>query len=197
MTGEKTGRVLVIVGWAFGLCFVAVIAAAIYLTSPGFLVKMLSSDDVRHRRWAADELVRQGEGAGKRSLALATDTRADAEARRLAVFVLGEIGYRESTPELLALFRGGDPVLREQSAYALGRMGDAAVAPELIGAYEGAPKGVKMKIIAALGELPTERGISLLKRESEAGTDDTLKDAAAYALKKIAEKEKEKGAGAR
>ncbi len=197
MTDDKKSRVLTIVGWVFGLSFVAVIAVAFYFTSPGFLVKMLSSDDVRHRRWAADELVRLGEGAGKRSLALATDPRADPEARRLAVFVLGEIGYRESTPELLSLFRGGDPVLREQSAYALGRMGDAAVAPELIGAYENSPKGVKMKILAALGELPTEKGILLLKRESEAGTDDTLKDAAAYALKKIASAEKEKGAGSR
>ncbi len=197
MTEEKTSRVLTIVGWVFGLCFVAVIAAAFYFTSPGFLVKMLSSDDVQHRRWAADELVRQGEGAGKRSLALVMDPLADSEARRLAVFVLGEIGYRESTPELLSLFRGDNMVLREQAAYALGRMGDAAVAPELIGAYESAPKGVKMKIIAALGELPTERGILLLKKESASITDDTLKDAAAYALKKIAAAEKEKGTGSR
>lgn len=197
MTEEKTSRFLTIVGWVFGLCFVAVIAVAFYFTSPAFLVKMLSSDDVGHRRWAADELVRQGKDAGKRSLVLVMDPHADSEARRLAVYVLGEIGYRESTPELLSLFRGDNLVLREQSAYALGRMGDAAVAPELIGAYEDAPKGVKMKIIAALGELPTERGILLLKRESEGGTDDTLKDAATYALQKIAAAEKEKAAGSR
>ena len=188
MTEEKKGGLPAILAWSLGLFFAALIGAAWYFTSSGFLIKMLSSDDVQHRRWAADELVRQGEGSGKPALALAMNPSADPEARRLAVFVLGEVRYRESTPQLLSLFKGDNLPLREQSAYALGRIGDASVAQELIGAYEAAPKGVKMKIIAALGDIPTEQGVLLLKRESEAGTDDTLRDAAAYALKKTAEK---------
>jgi HEAT repeat protein len=196
MTEEKKSRLPIILGWLFGFLFFVGIAAVWYLTSPEFLVTLLSSDNVQSRRWAADELVRQGDGAGKQALGVAMNQSVDLEARRLAIFILGEIHYREATPQLLSFFKGDNPTLQEQSAYALGRMGDASLGPELVSAYDAAPKGLKMKIISALGELPTEPGKALLKRESATSTDETIRGAAAYSYNKLV-LEKKKAGGAR
>lgn len=197
MSEEKKSRLQTFLWSLLVLFFVFGVGAVWYFTSPGFLAKLLASDNVQNRRWAADEMVSQGEGAGKAALETATNPEANLEARRLAIFVLGEIRYRVATPQLLAFFKGDNPTLREQSAYALGRIGDASVAPELIGAYETAPKGLRIKIIAAMGELVTEQGMELLKREATSGTDETIRDAANYALKVRSVETKKAGTAAR
>ncbi|MBI3794092.1 MAG: HEAT repeat domain-containing protein [Nitrospinae bacterium] len=185
MPEENTSRFQTILIWGVGVAVLAMFASIIYFTSSGFLTSMLSSTDVRHRRWAADELVRQGASAGIPSLNVANDATADPESRRLAIFVLGEIKYKEALPQLLTFFKGDNVTLREQSAYALGRIGDQSVVGSLLDGYETAPKGVKIKILAALGELGSKDGVPLLKMESDTSQDETIKEAAAYSLQKL------------
>ena len=166
--------------------FIVGMVSVIYFSSTGYLKSKFSSDSVVLRRWAVDQVVKKGGSAGSHMLALVGDTAQEVETRRLAIYVLGEIKYLESSGELLKVFFENDHlVLREQAAFALGRMGDVSALPEILSAYESAPKGLKLKIISALGELGDSGGIPLLKKAAGSG-DELIKQTAEYALGKIA-----------
>ena len=150
------------------------------------------------RRWAVDQVVMKGESAGPQMLEIAVDKKRKLETRRLAIYVLGEVKYEKSAGELLKIFSESEQlVLREQAAFALGRMGNSSALPELLSGYGSAPKGLKLKIISALGELGDAGGMALLETAAGSG-DELVKQTAQYALGKIRQKNKAqsgKGAG--
>jgi HEAT repeat protein len=183
-TTKKPGAFPILLGVLLGLAVIGAGIAYHYL-STDYLVSAISNDSQQKRRWAVDMLILKGQAAGKPVMAIAMDGSSDHETRRLAIFILGEIHYRDGAPQLTGFFRGDDLVLREQAAYALGRLGDPAFAAELISGYENAPKGLKMKILSALGELGGTEGIRLLKSEAENNGDGTIRDTARFALGKI------------
>ena len=165
--------------------FVVGMVSVIYFSSTGYLKSKFTSDSVMMRRWAVDQVVKKGLSAGPQMLGLVGDTTLEVETRRLAIYVLGEIKYLESSGELLKIMSENEHlVLREQSAFALGRMGDVSALPELLSAYESAPKGIKLKIISALGELGDAGGLPLIETAA-ASSDELIKQTAEYALGKI------------
>lgn len=173
--------------------FIAGMAGVIYFSSTGYLKTKFESDSVVLRRWAVDQVVKKGESAGPEMLEIAGDTTREVETRRIAIFVLGEIKYRKGAGELLKIFSKNEHlILREQAAFALGRMGNVSALPELVSGYEGAPKGLRLKIISALGELGDKGGLSLLETAAES-SDDLLKQTAQYALGKIRQKNEKPG----
>ena len=168
--------------------FIAGMVSVIYFSSTGYLKSKFSSDSVVLRRWAVDQVVKKGASAGSQMLGLVGDTTQEVETRRLAIYILGEIKYLKSSGELLKIFSENEYlVLREQAAFALGRMGDVTALPELLSAYESAPKGLKLKIISALGELGDSGGEPLLKKAAGSG-DELIKQTAEYALGKLTKK---------
>jgi len=184
--GEKAARGKFV--YVLLAIFIAGMASVIYFSSTGYLKSKFSSDSVVLRRWAVDQVVKKGESAGPQMLELLNDAAQEVETRRLAVYVLGEVKYEKSAGELLKIFSESEHlVLRGQAAFALGRMGDVSALPELVSGYEGAPKGLKLKIISALGELGDKGGLALVEKAAGSG-DDLLKQTAEYALIKITEK---------
>ena len=164
----------------------------LYWLSPSHLVTMLNDVSPAKKRWAADMLIGKGAGsAGATVLDVAADPARDPEVRRMAVFILGEMHCTAAEPRLIALMKGGDAVLSGQAAFALGRIGDDAALRELLGVYDGAPKGLKLRILAALGELGNVGGCSLLKKEAARADDDLIRDTANQALIKMNEKHPE------
>ncbi|MBI5179460.1 MAG: HEAT repeat domain-containing protein [Nitrospinae bacterium] len=179
-------KAILIGGFLLGFVFFGGVVGAFHYMSPDYVVSVLSSENFQKRQWAVDQLILKGTRSGKPSLAVALDEKADPESRRLAIFVLGEIHYKEATPHLMGFFKGADEVLGAQSAYALGRMGDPALAHELVANYPQAPKGVQLKVIAALGELGGDpEGRELLLKEAKQNGDTTVQQAARYSLQKI------------
>ena len=178
--------------------FIVGMACVIYFSSTGYLKSKFESDSVVMRRWAVDQVVMKGESAGPQMLEIAVDKKRKLETRRLAIYVLGEVKYEKSAGELLKIFSESEQlVLREQAAFALGRMGNSSALPELLSGYGSAPKGLKLKIISALGELGDAGGMALLETAAGSG-DELVKQTAQYALGKIRQKNKAqsgKGAG--
>lgn len=161
----------------------------VYWLSAAHLVTMLNSDSPAKKRWATDMLIGKGAAsAGAVVLDVATNPALDPELRRMAVFILGEMHHAVAEPMLVALMKEGDAVLSGQAAFALGRMGAEAALPELLGAYDGAPKGLKLRILAALGELGNADGAALLKKEAARADDDLIRDTANQAVIKMKEK---------
>jgi HEAT repeat protein len=170
------------------LIFIAGIAAAMYFTSISFLVSKFTSDDPKMRRWAVNQVVKKGESAGPHMIKMVEDKTLEVELRRLAIFVLGEVKYKEGITKLLKIFSEGDHlILREQAAFALGRMGDHRVLSELVTGFDSAPKGLKLKIISALGELGSPGGLEVIERALDS-KDDLIRQTAEYALIKLKEK---------
>jgi len=168
--------------------FIAGMVGVIYFSSTGYLKSKFASDSVVLRRWAVDQVVKKGESAGPQMLEMINDAAQEVETRRIAIFVLGEIKHRKSAGELLEIFYKSEHlVLREQAAFALGRMGDVSALPKLVSGYESAPKGLKLKIISALGELGDKGGLALVEKAA-GSSDDLLKQTAEYALGKITKK---------
>lgn len=163
------------------------LGAVSHYTSTAYLKTKFTSDNPKMRRWAVAQVVKKGVSAGPEMLKMAGDRTLSVESRRIAVFVLGEIGYMEGKKELITVFKTDELVLRGQAAFALGRMGDESVLPELISAYDSAPKGLKLKIISALGELGHPGGMELVARALE-DSDELIRQTAEYALIKIKEK---------
>ena len=163
------------------------LGAVLHYTSTTYLKTKFTSDNPKMRRWAVTQVVKKGGSAGPEMLEMVRDRTLPVEARRIAVFVLGEIGYMEGKEELIRVFKTDEIVLRGQAAFALGRMGDESALPELLSAYESAPKGVKLKIISALGELGHPGGQALLKKAA-GSSDELIRQTAEYALVKIKEK---------
>ena len=165
-----------------------------YWLSPAHLVTMLNDGTPSTKRWAADTLIGKGaDSAGAAVLEAASNPALDPEARRMAVFILGEMHHTAAEPRLIALMKEGDAVLGGQAAFALGRMGDGAMLNELLGAYDGAPKGLKLRILAALGELGNAGAADLINREAARADDDLIRDTAHQAAIKM--KEKHPGGG--
>lgn len=188
-TGKKPVKYLWGCGGLAALCFVGGLLLLAYWLSPSHLVTMLNSDSPAKKRWAADTLIGKGpKSAGAAVLDVASDPSLDPETRRMAVFILGEMHYTAAEPQLIALMKEGDAVLGGQAAFALGRMGDDAALRELLGAYDGAPKGMKLRILAALGELGNTGGAELLKKEAARADDGLIQDTAHQAVLKMREK---------
>lgn len=160
------------------------LGAVSHYTSTSYLKTKFTSDNPKMRRWAVSQVVKKGASAGPEMLEMVRDRTLPVESRRIAVFVLGEIGYTEGKEELIRVFKTDELVLRGQAAFALGRMGDESALPELLSAYESAPKGLQLKIISALGELGDNGGRPLLKKAAGSG-DELIRQTAEYALIKI------------
>ncbi len=178
---SKTAVLLVVAAAALGTLFYA------YVTSTGFLVSKMKNGDTKTRRWAVDQLIEKGGPAGETVLRMALDQNEDMEMRRLAVFVLGEIGYKKGRPELIGFFKKGPPVIRRQAAYALGRLGDKTVLPELVSAYPDAAKGLKIKILVAIGELGQKEGLGVAQSAAQS-EDENIRVTAEFVVEKIREK---------
>lgn len=160
-----------------------------YWLSAAHLITMLNDVNPAKKRWAADMLIGKGaSGAGAAVLEVAADPTLDPELRRMAVFILGEMHYTAAEPRLVALMKEGDAVISGQAAFALGRMGADTALQALLGAYDGAPKGLKLRILAALGELGNADGAPLLKKEAARTDDDLIRDTANQAVIKMKEK---------
>lgn len=187
--GKKPAKYLWGCGGLIAAVFLGGLLLLVYWLSAVHLVTMLNDANPAKKRWAADMLISKGaDSAGAIVLDTASDRSLDPEIRRMAVFVLGELHYTAAEPRLFALMKEGDAVLGGQAAYALGRMGDDAVLGQLLAAYDGAPKGLKLRILAGLGELGNTGGAALLKREAANGDDDLIHDTARQALVKMKEK---------
>lgn len=169
--------------------FIVGIALIAHFTSIDYLVSRLESSDPAKRKAAVEKIIRKGQEAGYATLSLALNKEADLEARRIAVFLLGEIRYEDAKKELLKLLKKSPPVIQGQAAYALGRLGDVKVMPSLTSAYRRAPKGVKIKILSALGELGDASAIGFLSRAA-GDNKKAIRNAAASALNKIKIKNK-------
>lgn len=187
--GKKPSKYLWGCGGLTAVFFLGGLLLLVYWLSAAHLVTMLNDANPAKKRWAADMLISKGaDSAGATVLAVASDPSLDPEVRRMAVFVLGELHYTAAEPRLFVLMKEGDPVLGGQAAYALGRMGDDAVLWQLLAAYDGASKGLKLRILAGLGELGNTGGAVLLKREAANADDDLIHDTAGQALVKMKEK---------
>ncbi len=180
----KPGKILIFALAVLGVVFFAGLAAILHYTSTDYAMSLIGDSNPQKRRWGVDQLVLKGLRSGKPALELAMDEKANPESRRLAIFILGEIHYRDATPQLLGFFKGDNLVFSEQAAYALGRLGDVSIVGELTGRYENAPKGLKLKIISALAELGTPEGMRVIQAEADKNEEGTLRDAAKFALQK-------------
>ncbi len=188
-TGRKPMKYLWALVVGMVLFFAMGMAVIAYWISPGNLVGMLNSEKPAQKRWAADMLINKGVGrAGTTVLGAAVDPARDPEIRRMAIFILGEIHSVDAEPQLIALMKGNDPILSEQAAFALGRLGDDAVLNELLATYESAPKGLKLRILAGLGELGNTAAATLLQKEAARSDDDLMQATARQALSKLREK---------
>ncbi len=189
---KKPSKYLLGCAGLFAALFACALLYLAYWLSPGNLVKVLNDADPVKKRWAVDMLIGKGpESAGATVLEAAANTRLNPEQRRLAVFILGEMHYTAAEPQLISLMKEGDAVLGGQAAFALGRMGADGALKELLGAYDGAPKGIKLRILAALGELGNPGGAALLLREAARTDDDLIHDTAGQAVIKMKEKHPE------
>lgn len=158
-----------------------------YFTSKEYLVGRLYSSSAKTRRWAVDQLVKKGDKMGIEMKRLALDKKQNKEARRLAIFVMGEIKYEKAIDDLRGIFEQEELPLKEQAVYAMGRIGNPIVIPDLVNAYKRAPKGLKLKILTALGEIGNRAGTMLLI-EALDSNDDLIQQAASLALKKVRKK---------
>ncbi len=189
LAGGKPAKYLWGCGGLIALIFAGGLLLLVYWLSPGHLVTMLNDGDPAKKRWAADTLIGKGAGsAGATVLEVAADPAREPETRRMAVFILGEMRYAAAEPRLITLMKEGDAVLGGQAAFALGRMGADRALPELLGTYDAAPKGLKLRILAALGELGNTGGAALLKKEADRADDDLIRDTARQAVIKMKEK---------
>lgn len=187
--GKKPATYLWGCGGLMAVFFLGGLLLLAYWFSATHLVTMLNDGNPAKKRWAADMLIGKGAaGAGAAVLAAAANPALDAESRRMAVFILGETRYIAAEPMLLTLMKKGDAVLSGQAAFALGRMGAETVLPEFLAVYDGAPKGLKLRILAAVGELGNVDGAALLKKEAARADDDLIRDTANQAVLKIKEK---------
>ncbi len=191
-SGTKPAKYLWGCGGLIAFFFAGGLLWLVYWLSPGHLVTMLTDANPAKKRWAVDTLIGKGpDSAGATVLEAATDPGLDPEVRRVAVFILGEMHYKAAEQRLIALMKEGDAVLAGQAAFALGRMGAVGALPELLGAYDGAPKGIKLRILASLGELGNPDGAPLLMREGARADDDLIRDTARQAVMKMKEKHPE------
>ncbi len=173
---------LVIISLAIFLLFVTVIYS--YLNSGNYLLWKLGSDDPDTREWAAAKLISKGSKIVSETLQTASDESVDMAARRMAVYVLGELRDDEIQKEVEKLFTNGPIEIKEEAAIALVKSGDPKVIRILTGPYRRASKSLKMIILHALGELGLPGALDVLAVASSS-EDEDIKNAADEALAKI------------
>ncbi len=159
----------------------------------------LEDADGETRLYCAWGLMQVGGPAVPPVLRRAAASHADAGIRKMAVFALGQLGDRASSPVLLGALRDPDRDVRWNAAISLARLGDASGEPVLIEILETWPEDDRsakaaareadaspaLNAIRGLALLKGERAVAALERAARSAKSEEVRGTARLALESL------------